>query len=204
VGSTPALEDDHPLRLSPGYPDPGRKDPEILGVLDARQARARFEASAWVQRVWPEALRGPTHRAFSDLEAVNQGLVPFPEAWWVKLGKVRELSTSPLAPLLLLSSSPDEQRILRSATPEERTSSVALYQQAIGELAAGDDTAAERSLAIVLRRNPEAERVAQLHALALFRSGRREEAAEAATSWKRRSASKDADFWGWLAERCEM
>jgi spermidine synthase len=204
VGATPALEDDHPLRLSPGYPDPGRRDPEILAVLDARQARARFEASAWVRRVWPEALRGPTQRAFSDLEAVNQGLAPFPEAWWVKLGKVRELSASPLAPLLLLSSSPDEQRILRSATPEERASSVALYQQAVGELANGDDAAAERSLAIVLGRNPEAERVAQLRALALLRSGRREEAAQAATSWRGRSASKDGDFWSWLAERCEM
>jgi spermidine synthase len=203
VGATPALVDDHPLRISPGYPDPGRRDPDILGVMEARRSRGRFESSAWVRRVWPGELRESTLGAFSEMAALNEGLVPSTEPWWRTLGKMQELSSSPIGPLLLLSSSPDAQRILRSATSEERASSGALYQQAIGELAVGDDAAAERSLAIVLGRNPEAERVAQLRALALLRSGRRVQAAEVASSWKPRSDGEAADFWSWVGERCE-
>ncbi len=66
------VTDDHPLRISPRRP--ASIDPRYLELMDAGRARDAFEASAWIRKLWPEALRARTLAAFEAQADLNRAI----------------------------------------------------------------------------------------------------------------------------------
>lgn len=62
LGGALPVDDDHPQRLSPALV--ASLDPAYATFADPEAARARFESSAWVARVWPADLRAATLARF--------------------------------------------------------------------------------------------------------------------------------------------
>ncbi len=84
------VTDDHPLRISPRRPK--AIDPRYLEFMDAARARDRFEASAWVRRLWPSELRTRTLASFGAQAQLNRAM------GWREAG--REQSLDDIADLL--------------------------------------------------------------------------------------------------------
>jgi spermidine synthase len=201
AAGSPPLEDNHPARLSSRIATAATPETAVLEVTDARLSRERFERSDWLRRVWPATLRAETLAAFDAQDALNRALVRDERPWYLKLDEVRQASTSTLAPLLLLGSTPDEQRLAAAAAAQSPTASPVLYQLALRDLARGGPELAEPRLAEVQKRNPAIERIVQLRALALCYAGRSTEAASLGVPLLS-GASADRAFWEWLRDRC--
>jgi len=78
------LTDDQPLRISPRRP--AEIDPRYLDFMDAAQARGRFETSAWIQRLWPQALRARTLASFGAQAQLNRAM------GWREAGREQSLA----------------------------------------------------------------------------------------------------------------
>lgn len=74
AGDHPPLEDDYPLRLSRDAPRPADHE-AFVQILDAPGARARFEHSGLVRRLWPPGLRERSLAFFGVQAAMNRTLV---------------------------------------------------------------------------------------------------------------------------------
>lgn len=111
AAGAPPLEDDHPARFSSRIATAAGPEAAVLEANDARLSRERFERSDWVRRVWPATLRAETLAAFDAQDALNRALVRDERPWHLRLDAARQASTYTLAPLLLLGSTPDEQRL---------------------------------------------------------------------------------------------
>src|SRR5262249_23248426 len=85
---TPALDDDHPGRLSERLPSV--LDAPYADLLRPGDRRERFEHSAWIARTWPPALRAATLRYF-EFQSI------FDDAYY---GRVRPGDTSALERVL--------------------------------------------------------------------------------------------------------
>ena len=138
IAGIPALEDDHPHRLSPGRPDPARQD-FIERWMEVTDAAARFERSHLVQRLWPPALRDRSRALFAPQRIVNA--VTFWPPRSPGLEDLRDLLTeSPLRtlPLLAAGSSPVLQEISARAWAAEMRSPALDAQMGAGALARRD------------------------------------------------------------------
>jgi hypothetical protein len=74
IAGAPALTDDHPKRIASPAP-PGQSLEEYSRWLKPEGARARFAASAWIERHWPQALREQSLQFFVVQPIVN-GEIP--------------------------------------------------------------------------------------------------------------------------------
>jgi spermidine synthase len=138
TGSIPALDDDHPQRMSPGCPHPSRQG-FIERFMGEEQASARFQQSEWVRKLWPPGLRERTAAHFPTQRLVNA--VTFLPRRWPGLEALRDLlldSKLRTLPVLLAGSDPTIQEIsARAWAAGERSRSLA-EQMAIAALASRD------------------------------------------------------------------
>ena len=134
------LDDDHPLRLSarPQY----FVDASYARILDAAAARARFEASPWVKRLWPEALRERTLESFWIQEIVNR-LLGGNTQRLADVSRVLRGTRIESLPLLLLDSSPLEVRLAEDAAARRHPDPAIPYVRGLGALATRDWPRAE-------------------------------------------------------------
>ena len=142
IAGIPALEDDHPHRLSPGRPDPARQD-FIERWMEVTDAAARFERSRLVQRLWPPALRDRSRALFAPQRIVNA--VTFWPPRPPGLEDMRDLlteSTLRTLPLLAAGSSPVLQEISARAWAKGMRSPALEAQMGAGALARRDYAAA--------------------------------------------------------------
>jgi len=138
IAGVPALEDDHPHRLSPGRPDPARQD-FIERWMEVTDAAARFERSTLVQRLWPPALRDRSRALFAPQRIVNA--VTFWPPRPPGLEALRDLlieSTLRTLPLLAAGSSPVLQEISARAWATGMRSPALEAQMGAGALARRD------------------------------------------------------------------
>jgi predicted membrane-bound spermidine synthase len=105
---TPALDDDHPGRLSDRLPSV--LDPPYRALLDPEQRRERFERSAWIARAWPAALRTASLPYF-ELQGI------FDDAYY---GRVHRGETAALARVLSASSLRTLPLLLMQVDPAQR------------------------------------------------------------------------------------
>jgi spermidine synthase len=120
AGNSPALTDNYPKRIESSAPDD--RDPLLRRVTDTSAAAARFEASAFIARLWPERLRAATQPYFEFQDVINAhmygDLSPRPNA----IQEVHRVLTrsSLTAPVLWrLGSNADIQQVVATATPGE-------------------------------------------------------------------------------------
>jgi predicted membrane-bound spermidine synthase len=195
------LVDDRPYRLSAGGPDivPFRES-----LMEPEAARARFETSAWVARVWPEGLRRGQGAAFTKVGILNDHVLPSyggrPRRQLATLQRALLQTSSVFLPLVVLGSQPAEQAIAARARARGESGALLDFIDATGALAARDYAGAARLLARVLEREPEFARAAALRALALCLAGD----AEGFRAQPRPvSEPADREFWASVEPRCE-
>lgn len=70
IAARPALDDDHPLRVSPRVG--GLADPLYFRFMDTAATRRRFESSPWIRARWPEALRAAAPPLFATQGLINR------------------------------------------------------------------------------------------------------------------------------------
>jgi spermidine synthase len=108
---TPALDDDHPGRISARYPPNEHGDPIYRSWMQPGALRDHFESSAFIRDVWPPALRLRTADSFAP-QAVFDDL-----SVWGRFNKLESLrgvltlSSLRTLPLLLMGTEPAVQRI---------------------------------------------------------------------------------------------
>jgi spermidine synthase len=206
-GAAP-LDDDHPGRISPGVLPWTEGAIQHAGLMDARAALGRFEASPWPARLGTGALRDSTLAFFEFQDLLNRGELR--GNGMALPGRAREraiaLQRSPSAwlSLRLLGTDPDQQAAAARAARRGVTSSDLRLLTALGAAAGRDYATAERLLGEVLERNPTQASMVALRAQLLCLQGRRDAAQEVVHQWLSRAAgmSLDAAFLAWAREEC--
>jgi predicted membrane-bound spermidine synthase len=196
VADDSPLLDDAPLRLSPT--PPARPDPLYAELMDVDGARQRYAASAFIRRVWPEALRERTLRAFEVQRLVNRRFSPsavlpmYAEVAPLLVGPQR----LPALTLWLLDSDRDELRLAQAARGRGIEDGFLEFKLGVAALFAREPVAAERHFARALATHPrEGVLLARYRALALCLAGRPEEAA---------AVTADRAMREWLQRSCAI
>jgi len=195
------LVDDRPYRLSAG----GETDsvPLFESIMDAGGARARFDASAWVSRVWPEDLRRRAGGAFVEVGLFNDLVLPAytgkPRHQLATLQRALRETSSFFLPLVITGSQPVEQAIAARARRRGEEGSLLDYLDGAGALARRDYAEAERLMARVLQREPGFARAAAFRALALCLAG---DTNAFRLQPRPRAEPGDAEFWASVEPDC--
>jgi hypothetical protein len=197
----PPLVDDRPYRLSAGGPDAVRFRESLM---EPQAARARFEASAWVARVWPEEFRQGQGAAFTKVGILNDHVLPSyggqPRRQLATLQRALLQTSSVFLPLVVLGSQPAEQAIAARARAGGETGPLLDFLDATGALAARDYAGAARLLARVLEKEPGFARAAALRALALCLGG---DADGFRAQPRPVSEAADLEFWLFMEPACQ-
>lgn len=138
IAGVPALDDDHPQRLSPRRPHPEQQD-FIERWMEVGEAARRFERSALVRELWPPGLRARSRDLFPTQHLINDAT--FSPSRWSSLEELRDLladSTLRTLPLLVAGSSPLLQDISGTAWASGARSPALESQMGIGALARRD------------------------------------------------------------------
>ena len=142
IAGVPALDDDHPQRVSPRRPQPARQD-FIERWMDVEPAAARFEGSRWVRALWPASLRARTRERFATQRLVNAVTATPPRPTTLEdLRDVLRESRLVTLPLLMADSSPALQQIAARVSTRGITSATVEAQLGTGALAHRDYAAA--------------------------------------------------------------
>jgi spermidine synthase len=201
--ASPVL-DDRPYRISASPLDPQTAFPYYRSLTDTSVTRRRFEESAAVRRLWPEAVRDRTLQMFDHQRALN-GYLQHPEGSVVPRLEALHIAltgtSSRALPLWLLDSQETEMRIVARADPSGTATGGIGYLRAVDALARRDYAEAASRLAPIRARDPRGQRVAVLRVMALHLAGAAAEgSAEAASACEARpSPVLDAETCTWLA-----
>ena len=215
AGTLP-LVDDYPKRFIPVFSAlPDDRFDTFLSWMDTAKARAAFEQSDIVRRLWPLALRQRSLEWFDVQDTINRGLVVSPnviiDALYgtePPLGDMttldRLLSRTRLRtlPMWLLGSSEQHQHIVDRRLREGQSDPAINYHRAIGAMAdRAFDVAADHFRAVQERRPTDAQ-VALRHIYALCLAGRRAEAQAAADAFPEPARILvDQRYWTFMASR---
>jgi spermidine synthase len=196
--------DDRPYRISAASPDPAVAFPYYRSLADTTATRRRFEESAAVRRLWPEALRAETLQTFDYQRALDGyllhaegGLVPRLEALLLALTR----TSSRTLPLWLSDVQEAEVRIaMRSERPGPHDARLG-YLRAVDALARRDYAGCADRLAAVRAGNPRSPRIAVLRVMSLHLAGAADEARAEAASACQAGPSRvlDTETCAWLA-----
>ena len=177
IAGIPPLEDDHPQRVSPGRPHPGRQD-FIERWMESPRAARRFARSKLVQELWPPGLRDRTRDLFAAQRLVNA--ITFRPPRWPGFEDLRDLlddSTLRTLPVLVAGSSPVLQEVSLRAWGRGARSPTLDAQMAIGALARRDYAlAAEHFAAAAAPGGPGAMSARTYQAFALLMADKTGEA----------------------------
>jgi spermidine synthase len=195
TGPGPALQDDHPQRVSHALqPDVA----EYVRFMDADAARERFRTSGYVSTVWPTGLRDRTEAAFAWQAHLNALFLSLYTASRPDFAHVDAAVRQPERPALaawMMDSSPRQQAILErviAARPGEPVPAGAL---AVRSLLRGDRAGADALLQAAAREEPQG-RWPQLRALNALLAGDRVRAQRLAAE---ASLGHDRGFAEWVA-----
>jgi len=136
---TPALVDDWPKRLGPPT-DAAESEALLAEWHDTRTSRSRFQDSRFVAALFPESMRRASLREFEGQRLLDDLLASSPTIARTTRVLHAVLRGVPhrLAPLLLLGSDPDVQRVLAQLSPGERAAPEWLPHVVAGQLADRD------------------------------------------------------------------
>jgi hypothetical protein len=171
-----SLVDDRPYRLATAEEVSRAESLRFFErVMDASAAQARFEASPWVARVFPDGPRRRAGPAFERIGIFNDRILPiYGSRPWPQLGLLHRAltqTTSYYLPLVILGSQAPEQRIAPRARARGERGAALDYLDGIRALAERDYVEAARRLEQVLDAEPNFGRAAALRALALCLAG---------------------------------
>jgi hypothetical protein len=124
TGRAAALTDDRPKLIEAPFSSPDAQQTLLLSVTDTSAARARFETSPLIARLWPSAMRTASLPYFDVQDAINSHMYGNLQQRPSPIHEVHRLLTSSrvATPVLWrLGSNADIQQILDIATPEELT-----------------------------------------------------------------------------------
>jgi predicted membrane-bound spermidine synthase len=134
TGGAAALTDDRPKLIDAPFSSPDAQQRLLLSVTDTTAARARFERSPFIARLWPAAMRTASLPYFEVQDAINShmygNLLQRPDA----IHEVHRLLTATTlsTPVLWrLGSNSDIQQVLDTATPEELADSFLQFHSGI-------------------------------------------------------------------------
>jgi predicted membrane-bound spermidine synthase len=198
-----AVTDDRPYRISAAQPDPATAFPYYRSVADTSATRRRFEESAAVRRLWPEALRAETLRTFAYQRALD-GYLLHPEGSLVPRLEALLLAltgtTSRTLPLWLADVQEEEVRIATRAVGPGPEDPRLEYLRAVDALARRDYAGCASRLAGLRAGNPGSPRIALLRVMALHLAGAADEARTEAASACQAGPSPllDAEACAWL------
>jgi len=173
-------------------------------LRDADGARARFEKSPLIERLWPRSLALDSVRFFEFQQMING--ITYGDSWtsWsARFGGAQTiLERSPLAqPLLwLLASTSDHMRVVESLSDEDREHPEMQIQQGIQRLAHRDYTGAIDFFVAAERHRSTMERAAAMHLFSLCMAGEIKLARSTATHLYpgMRKSDETADYWRWM------
>jgi hypothetical protein len=174
VGTVPPLEDDFPYRLAPIRPVTVPRWYVPLGEADG--ARRRFEASPWVGRLWPAALRQRTSPWFEMQRRYDQMVLWSRANTWDDTHAVLTGTTLETLPLLLLGSDPDAQRAAAELAERGEEPAFVHRHRAARALSQRRFAEVEEEAAQALALEPRDAHLRALAAYALACDGRLDEA----------------------------
>jgi spermidine synthase len=122
VGDTPPLTDDYPRRIEMPPSSPSDHDRFLRTMMDTDGARARFESSALIARLWPDRLRTASLPYFEFQSTINGHMYGERYAHGPAIADVHRILTASdlrVPVLWRLGSNGDVQRVLDAATTEE-------------------------------------------------------------------------------------
>ena len=199
----PPLTDDYPRRILPTsrrplMADPRHRDSYALfkQVLDTDRARAQFERSPFIQRLWPGALLEQTPPYFDQQRTINRVMMQpaDPLAHIEELDALLTRNSLRRLPLWLMGSNDVLQGI--ADTRNDRTGLVE-YQLGIRALAIRNYAAAARYLETAERLGLRSRLTLPLRVYALCRAHELESARQLARSVRAADPS-DRHFWAWM------
>jgi spermidine synthase len=202
----PPLDDDHPQRLSHRFPEGIQES--YLAFADPAKARAGFEASDLVRRLWPPALRERTLASFLDLGVVEgygwhkRSGTPAPGLPELHALLTRTRLRTPVQ--WFLGGGSLELQIAARAAARGLTDPGIDHVRGAGALADRDYRRAAELFRSAQRRSPAPENDAPLLVLALAMAGQKAEAVAVmreASGWRR---PKDVESWRWLSRTFDL
>ncbi len=193
------LDDDHPYRLSnrPIWV----ADATYIALTDTALTRPRFEQSALIRRLWPEAIREATLAAFPEQEIVNRFAWSAYGAGKTSLKDIHKVLTgTDLHTLVvwLMGSTDEEQRAAARAAARGMQDLELDQVLGIGAMARRDYRAAAQHFARAQPQAVDPERLAQWRVLALGLAN--DTAGAAAVMRAAQGSPRDQAGWTWLAQ----
>ena len=122
IGRAAALTDDRPKLIEAPFSSPDAQQTLLLSVTDTSAARARFEKSPFIARLWPATTRTASLPYFEAQDAINShmygNLLQRPSAIH-EVHRLLTASSLSMAVQWRLGSNADIQQVLDDAAPEE-------------------------------------------------------------------------------------
>ncbi len=201
AGRSPPLTDNYPKLIEAAAGPQDGSAPILRSVTDTAAARARFESSPLIRRLWPERLRAASLPYFESQDVINAhmfgNLLPRANA----IDEVhRVLTRSSLsAPVLWrLGSNADIQRIVANAPPQELANPFLQFHLGVRLLSERQYAGAAEAL---LRAAPGNDNAFALYVYALCMSGAIAEAQKVIREpFARSGATTLPPFWIWMKE----
>lgn len=171
----PPLDDDHPGRILAQVPPNENGDPIYRAWMSPRELRSRFESSAFISHIWPEALRLRTLDFFAPQVVFDDLCV------WRRFNPIESLhgvltlSSLRTLPLLLMGTEPDVQNIAGLAYEGGARDIDLEFEMGAHSMSQRNFTEAEQHLARV-KVGPRAVHARLLRTLAFALSGNEAEA----------------------------
>jgi predicted membrane-bound spermidine synthase len=204
AGGQPPLVDDRPARLGPRLPQ--KLPPEYPELLDAAEARERFEHSAFIRRLWPEGSRSRALGAFDRQVIFNRQLTAILKPTVHRFTDLPAVVSGPdrsrALALWMMQSDSDEQRLAADARSRGVVDAGLDYKLGLGALAGSEFERASEELRRAESRDTNLPYIGRYRLLALCLAGRNGEAAAAAPQVRARETNPDPEFWDWLRDTC--
>jgi predicted membrane-bound spermidine synthase len=203
AGRQSPLVDDRPARL--GRRLPSQLPAEYSELLDATEARERFEQSAFIRQVWSEDSRSRARNAFARQLLFNRQLAllkPSALRFTDLPAVLRGPDHSRALALWMMQSDSDEQRLAVDARSRGVVDPMLDYKLGLGALADRDFERAAEDLRRAESRDASLPYVGRYRLLALCLAGRNREAAAVAPEVRARETKPDPEFWDWLSGAC--
>ena len=135
IGPSPALTDDTPKLIEAPFSSSEAQQGLIRDVTDTAAAKARFEASPLIARLWPEPLRKTSLAYFEFQDAINRhmygSLLAGPSSAIDEVHRILTRSSLTAPVLWRLGSNSDIQNVVARATPEQQTDSLLQFHVGI-------------------------------------------------------------------------
>ena len=136
IGPSSALTDDTPKLIEAPFSSSEAQEGLIPDVTDTAAAKARFEASPLIARLWPEPLRKTSLAYFEFQDAINRhmygSLLAGPSNAIDEVHRILTRSSLTAPVLWRLGSNSDIQNVVARATPEQQTDSLLQFHVGIG------------------------------------------------------------------------